>query len=153
MMKYKLLLSLLLASSCSFGTIYANIFPEEDDFFDNDATFFDDLDTNFDDNALPNITRSADDIAALTAFTSVIKINNIISESIYFKTNPLNTRSLDSLPNYIIYHSDQLNKNFFFNFYLLYNETFKQNFTKHSTNIGTYLNLSTEDFLEKIDSE
>ena len=152
-MKNTLLLSLLLTCACSFDTIYANVFPEDDSFFDSDATFFDDLDTNFDDLALPNITRSADDIAALTAFTSVIKINNIISESIYLKTNPINTRPLESLPNYIIYHSDQLNKNFFFNFYLLYNETPKQNFTKHSTNLGTYLNLNTEDFLEKIDAQ
>lgn len=153
MMKYRFLLSLLLASCCLSITVYADFFPTEEDLFTSDATFFDDLDTNFDDNALPNITRSADDLAALTAFTSVIKINNIISQSIYLKTNPVNTRSLDSLPNYIIYHSDQLNKDFFFNFYCLYNETAKQNFTKNSTNIGTYLNLNTEDFLEKIDAQ
>lgn len=147
-LKHRLLLGFTLIGACVNHNSF--VYAEDDD--DYGDIFFDDLDVDFNEGAHLNITRTEADYNALNFYTTVAPINNIITNSVYLKTNPINNRSLESLPNYQIYHSDQLNKDFLFDFYLLYNETFKQNFTAKSTDIGDYLNLNTQDYLDKIES-
>jgi hypothetical protein len=145
--KYNFLFNLMLIYAClSFThTSFTGDFDDDGDIF-----FNDDMWDNLDASALPNITRSADNVAVLNALTSAVPVNNVVSGNFYLETNPINQRALTSLPNYMIYHSDKLNEEFLFNGYILYNETFKQNFTKKSTNLGAYLNLNTQDILDKI---
>ena len=147
--KYRCLFNLVLIYTC-LGAFQINNANDLDD--SGDVFFSDEMWDNLDADAAPNITRTATNVDALTAFTSAIPINNVVSGNFYLATNPINERTLTSLPNYMIYHSDKLNEEFLFNGYILYNETFKQNFTKKSTNLGSYLNLNTDDLLSKISS-
>jgi len=146
--KYKFLFTIVLVGASATQT---SLIHSGDD--DSGDIFFDDnMWDNLDENATPNVTRTADDLAALQVFTQLFPLNNLISGNIYLETNAINTRQLTSLPNYMMYHSDKLNEDFIFNTYLLYNETFKQNFTKTSTLLGSYLNLDTATLLEKLAS-
>ena len=115
--------------------------------------FNDELWADLVEDALPNITRTANNVDAITAYTNVIKLNNVVSNSVYLKTNPINDRRLESLPIFNIYHSDKLNEDFLFNGYLLYNQTSEQLFTASNPNLGAYLLLSTDDLINKLDSE
>ena len=116
-------------------------------------------DVLFDDSAIwdtvvnnSNITRAVTNVDALTTFTSIVKINNVVSDSFFLHTNPINDRTLDSMPVYNIWHSNNLNTDCFFTTYILYNEIYKQYFTKNSSNIGSYIRLNTNDVIDKLDS-
>lgn len=132
-------LFILLVSLNATKICYSNDFENHS----GDVFFDDEMWEGLDESAQPNITRTATDVEALTFYTTVLPLNNLISGNFYLRTNPVNNRPLTSLPNYMIYHSDKLNEDFIFNGYILYNETFKQNFTKNSTNLGAYLDLNT----------
>lgn len=139
---------LLLFSLICLNQITISLSSDLDD--SGDIFFSDEMWDNLDESALPNITRTATNVDVLTVLTSAVPLNNLVAGNFYLETNPINERALTSLPNYMIYHSDKLNEEFLFNGYILYNETFKQNFTKKSTILSSYLNLNTQNILEEI---
>lgn len=124
---------------------------DEDD--SGDLFFCDDLWDDFDDNAQPNISRNVTNTDTLTIYADTIKLNNIIATNLYLKTNPINSRPLNSTPAFSMYHTDKLNEDFIFNTYVLYNQNLKQFFSPTSAAIGSYISLNTDDVIEKLDSQ
>lgn len=123
-----------------------------DDFDDSGDVFFDSVWDDFDDNAKPDITRSLTSVATLEFCTQIIKLNNVVKNNIYLKTNPINDRSLTSMPVFLLYHSDNLNTCSLFNAYIFYNETAKQFFTGSNPNINSYILLNTQNVINDLSS-
>ena len=111
---------------------------------DSDFNFdeLDDLDESMIDHA---ITRQAFNTADCYSWlVDIGQANELLAEDFYSKTYFLNTRPINSYPNFLNYHYNQTCQDRTFNIFAFYNQTSKMNYTKQCAGISSYINVGPD---------
>ncbi len=98
---------------------------------------------------MPDAPRAADKPSLIVALEE-FGVLALLQENFFLRTNILRHRSLLDYPEFIPYRHDKDKRGVYVDFF--YNQTSRMYFTKGSSNICSYLALSQQSFLQKLEN-